>query len=136
MTDPTFQALGTFVVALTPQATDGTPAETALGRLSISKTFAGDIVGTSTGEMLTAMTDTKGSAVYVAIERVRGAIHGREGTFALFHQGISERGAQQLSIAVAPDSGTGALAGLSGTMTLVIANGVHAYELTYQLPGA
>ena len=134
--DPTFQARGTFVVSLAPQSAEGTAEESALGRLSIAKTFSGDIAGTSTGEMLTAMTPIKGSAVYVAIERVRGSIDGRHGTFVLHHEGISERGEQRLSISVVPDSGSGALTGLSGTMTLVIANGVHSYELTYELPAA
>ena len=136
MTEPTQQARGTFVVALTPQSSDGTPEDTALGRMSIAKTFSGDIAGTSTGEMLTAMTSTKGSAAYVAVERVRGSISGREGSFALHHQGISDRGAQQLSIMVVPDSGSGALTGLTGSMSLVIANGLHSYELTYRLPDA
>lgn len=136
MTESTQQARGTFVVSITPQSSDGTPEDTVLGRMSIAKTFSGDIAGTSTGEMLTAMTGTKGSAVYVAVERVRGSIGGREGAFALHHQGISDRGEQQLSIMVVPDSGSGALTGLTGSMSLVIANGVHSYELTYRLPDA
>lgn len=136
MTQSTMSAHGTFVVTVTPQSTDGTAEETALGRLAIAKTFSGDILGTSTGEMLSAMTGTKGSAVYVAIERVRGSIGGREGTFVLHHCGIMDRGTQQLTISVVPDSGSGALAGLTGEMSLVIANGVHSYELKYRLPDA
>lgn len=136
MTELALQARGTFEVVLTPQGTDGTPEETALGRLAIAKTFSGDIVGTSTGEMLSAITSVKGSAAYVAIERVRGSIGGRVGTFVLHHRGIMDRGAQQLLISVVPDSGSGDLAELTGEMSLVVANGVHSYELNYCLPDA
>jgi len=51
--------------------------------MSIDKQFNGDLEATSKGEMLSAMTDVKGSAGYVAIERVSGTLHGRGGTFVL-----------------------------------------------------
>ena len=44
------------------------------------------------------------------------------------------QGAQQLSITVVPDSGVGALAGLSGVFKLRIADGTHFYEFDYALP--
>jgi hypothetical protein len=43
------------------------------------------------------------------------------------------RGAPQLAITVVPDSGTAELAGLSGRMTITIADGKHSYELEYSL---
>ncbi len=134
MTDAVLHAIGTFTVSLTPQHTDGTPDETAMGRLSIAKTWSGGIDGTSSGEMLTAMTSMKGSAAYVAVERVRGSVDGREGTFAMYHRGLSDRGVQSLSIEVVPDSGTGALVGIVGELSIVIAGGVHSYDLAYRLP--
>jgi hypothetical protein len=85
--------------------------------------------------MLTAMTAVKGSAGYVAVERVQGAVHGRTGSFALLHTGVMARGEQRLTISVVPDSGTGDLAGLAGKMTIVIADGKHSYEFEYELPG-
>ena len=84
--------------------------------------------------MLTGMTDVKGSAGYVAIERVTGALGRRSGTFILQHSGTMTRGAQQLSITVVPDSGTGALAGLQGKMSIQIEGGKHSYEFEYSLP--
>ena len=57
-------------------------------------------------------------AGYVAMERVIGTLEGRTGTFALQHSGTMTRGAQQLSVTVVPDSGTGELTGLSGTLTI------------------
>lgn len=130
-------ASGTFEVKLKPQKADNSEAESAnLGRMSIDKQFHGDLEATSKGEMLSAMTDVKGSAGYVAIERVTGTLHGRSGTFILQHSGTMTRGVPQMSVSVVPDSGTGQLTGLAGKMTIQIADGKHFYELDYTLPEA
>jgi hypothetical protein len=68
------------------------------------------------------------------MEKVTGTLAGRAGTFVLQHSGTMTRGVQQLTVTVVPDSGTGALAGLSGTMTVRIEGGKHSYEFTYELP--
>ena len=129
----TTRATGTFDVKITPQATD-TPTEgSPLGRMSIDKQFHGDLEGTSKGEMLTAGTAIKNSAVYVAVERVTGTLHGKTGTFALHHTGIMNRGDQSLTITVVPDSGTGELTGITGTLSIEIANGKHSYVFDYAL---
>src|SRR5947199_3372757 len=125
----TTHASGTFEVKLTPQA-----EEASLGRLSIDKQFHGDLEATSKGQMLTAGTGVKGSAGYVAIERVTGALAGHSGSFVLQHSGTMTRGVPQLSITVVPDSGTGQLAGLTGKMTITIADGEHSYGFDYTLP--
>ena len=127
-------ARGTFEVKLTPQAPNGNAQDSALGRMTIDKQFRGDLEGTGRGEMLTAMSPVKGSAGYVAIERVSGKLQGRTGTFVLQHSGTMARGAQQLTISVVPDSGTGELAGLAGEMVIIIADGKHSYEFEYSLP--
>ena len=98
--------------------------------MAIDKQFQGDLTGSSKGEMLTAMTETKGSAGYVAIERVTGTLHGRRGSFVLQHSGTMTRGAPHLVITVVPDSGTDQLTGLSGTMTITIADGKHSYTFS------
>ncbi|HEX7877978.1 MAG TPA: DUF3224 domain-containing protein [Candidatus Eisenbacteria bacterium] len=129
-------ARGPFDVKLTPQSPTGDNPEPTLGRMLLVKSFHGDLEATSTGEMLTAGTSTKGSAAYVAVERVTGTLHGRRGTFSLHHTGIMTRGVPDLSIHVVPDSGDGELAGISGTLAIQIEGGKHSYELTYDLPGA
>jgi hypothetical protein len=86
--------------------------------------------------MLTAATSVQGSAAYVAIERITGTLHGRTGTFVLQHSGTLTRGAPHQNITVVPDSGTGQLAGISGTMTINIADGKHSYDFEYTLPAA
>jgi hypothetical protein len=128
-------AAGTFEVKIVPQKPDNRPAETAnLGRMSIDKQFQGDLAGTSQGEMLSLMTEVKGSGVYVAIERVNGTLQGKTGSFALHHTGIMTRGTPHLSVTVVPDSGTGELAGISGMLEIKIENGKHFYEFEYTLP--
>jgi hypothetical protein len=102
--------------------------------MSIDKQFHGDLEATSKGQMLTAGTEVQGSAGYVAIERVSGTLGGRSGTFALQHSGTMTRGEPQLSITVVPDSGTGQLVGLAGTMLITIADGKHSYGFDYTLP--
>ena len=128
----TKRASGTFEVKLTPQA-DGEVGDPAVGRMSIEKQFRGGLEGVSRGQMLSVMTDVKGSAGYVAMERVNGMLDGRGGTFALQHSGTMTRGAAQLTVTVVPDSGTGQLAGLSGRMSINIADGQHSYEFEYAL---
>lgn len=131
------RASGTFEVKLNPQATAHDHAGAPLGRFSIDKQFQGDLVGTSKGEMLTGGTEVKNSAGYVAIERVSGTLHGKTGTFILQHSGSMNRGTPSLVITVVPDSGTGELAGLSGTMTITITDGKHSYVFDYTLvPGS
>lgn len=117
----TQSASGPFDVKITPQKPDSEVAEDAkIGRMTIDKQFHGDLEATSKGEMLATQTEVEGSAGYVAMERVTGTLHGREGTFVLQHSATMNRGVPDLSIAVVPDSGTGELKGLIGKMNIVV----------------
>ena len=134
-TPMTATAKGPFDVKLTPQGAAADPA--AVGRMSLDKTFHGDLAGTSVGEMLAVRTAVAGSAGYVAIERVTGTLAGRTGTFALQHWGMMDKGTPDLKISVIPDSATGDLSGLAGTMTIDIQpGGKHFYVFDYALPPA
>lgn len=86
--------------------------------------------------MLTAGRYEKGSAGYVAVESVTGALNGRRGVFALQHSGTLNNGVHSLSISVVPGSGTGELTGIAGTMNVILENGKHSYVFDYTLPGA
>lgn len=132
----TRHASGIFEVKVTPLAVDEKVAGLTVGRLGLDKRFTGDLDATSKGEMMTAETSVEGSGGYVAIERVDGSLAGRKGTFMLLHQGTMKGGDFKLTIVVAPDSGTGQLAGLAGTMGIVIAEGKHSYAFDYTLPEA
>lgn len=103
-------------------------------RMSIDKQISGKLAGTGKGEMLSAGTEVKGSAGYVAIEKVTGTLDGRQGSFILQHSGTMSRGVPQLSITVVPDSGTGELAGLIGKFQIAIKEGKHFYNFEYALP--
>jgi len=129
----TTHASGTFEVKLTPQPADDYADGATLGRMTIDKQFHGDLEATSKGQMLTGMASVKGSAGYVAIERVSGVLAGRRGTFVLQHSGSMNRGAPSLTISVVPDSGTDQLAGLAGTMVINVVEGRHSYRFDYTL---
>lgn len=127
-------ARGPFEVKLSPQAADDRAAAAFLGRLAIDKTFRGDLEATSVGQMLAARGSKPESAGYVAIEQVTGTLAGRSGGFMLQHSGHSSPTGQSLVINVVADSGTGALTGLSGSMTIEIApGGAHSYRFDYSL---
>jgi hypothetical protein len=129
-------AAGPFEVKMTPQAADDYADGATLGRMTLDKQFHGALEATSRGQMLTGMGGVKGSAGYVAIERVTGTLDGRQGSFILQHTGVMDRGAPRLTITVVPDSGTDGLEGLAGTMTIdVAAGGKHTYDFTYTLAG-
>lgn len=130
-------ASGFFEVKIAPQRADehgvGDPI---IGRMALDKEFHGDLQAMSKGQMLALRTATEGSAGYVAIERVVGSLHGRNGTFALQHSGIMRRGASSLELRVIPDSGTDELFGLDGTMAIIIRDGKHLYEFDYSIGDA
>ena len=132
----THHASGAFEVKLAPQQPEDKAEGSSLGRMSVDKQFHGDLEAGSKGQMLTAGTDIKGSAAYVAIERVSGTLHGRAGSFVLQHHGTLTRGAAQQGITVVPDSATGELLGLSGRMSIRIADGKHFYDFEYTLAAA
>jgi hypothetical protein len=125
------RAIGPFEVRMAPLETSA-----PIGRMSLDKTYHGDLEGTAVGEMMAAMGTVEGSAAYSAIEQFTGTLAGRTGTFMLQHTGVMNRGTPSLVITVVPDSGTGELAGLSGTMNIIIEGGAHSYTFDYTLPPA
>ena len=125
---------GKFDITITPAAPPAHEGRTALARMLLDKQYFGELQATGQGEMLTARTDTKGSAAYVAIERVTGTLNGRQGGFVIQHSGTMSGGASQLAVLIVPDSGSGGLAGISGKMAIKQVAGGHIYELDYVLP--
>jgi hypothetical protein len=130
----TGHATGTFEVKMTPQtAEEGT--DPGIARMLLDKQIHGDLEGTSKGQML-ATGSAQSSGAYVALERITGTLKGRAGSFVLQHSATMTRGMPQMSITVAPDSGTGQLTGLTGTFTIKIDSGKHSYDFEYTLPEA
>jgi hypothetical protein len=129
------QAKGTFDVKATPLSFEDNSDGATLGRMQFDKVFRGDLEATSRVQMLSAIsTSVKGSAAYVAMEWMTGTLHGRKGGFVLHHTGVMDKGAQSLAVHVVPDSGTGELAGITGSYTIDIKDGVHFYTFEYSLP--
>lgn len=126
---------GKFDVSLKPleASAEGKDGVT-LGRMSIDKTFHGELEATSRGEMLSVMTSMQGSAGYVAIEQVTGSLSGKSGSFVLQHFGTIDRGSDRLILEVVPDSASGEISGLTGIMMIKIEDGQHYYELNYDVP--
>jgi hypothetical protein len=101
--------------------------------LTLSKIFHGDLEATSRGEMIAAGNPASGSAGYVAIEQVTGALGGQAGSFFLQHNGVMDHGQPSLTVQVIPASGTGDLVGLKGSMSIDIVDGRHDYVLDYEI---
>lgn len=88
-------------------------ASVALMEIRLSETFAGDIDGESTVRALQVLRDDR-SASLVSVQRFRGRLSGRQGTFVLQGSEIVENGKIKATWFVVPGSGTGQLSGLRG----------------------
>ena len=130
------RASGSFEVSMQPLANTEVSADPMLGRFLLTKKFSGDLEAQARGHMLSAGTPVKGSAGYVAIDQVTGTLEGRKGSFILQHSGSMKRGVPSLSVLVVPDSGTGELAGLTGTLSINIVEGKHFYDFLYSIPAS
>lgn len=122
---------------MSPQpATDGV-GHALIARMGLDKRYYGELDAVSTGEMLASVSASeKGSAGYVAMERVDGTLSGKRGSFVLQHSSTMTRGVPQQSITVVPDTGTGELLGLSGRMSIRVEDKKHYYDFAFTLPAS
>ena len=128
------QASGPFEVKRTALESVDAGQGAAFGRMRFEKRFHGDLDATSVVEMLSVGNPATGSAGYVAVEHVVGTLHGRAGSFMLQHTGVMDHGASSLQVTVVPGTGSGALANLTGTLVIAIADdGAHSYTFDYAL---
>jgi Protein of unknown function (DUF3224) len=123
-------AKGTFEVKMAPVSV----ADEPVMRMSIDKQFHGDLEATSIGQMMAGGNEANGARVYVALETVTGTLAGKSGSFILAHRGTMTATGQELSVIIVPDSGTGELKGISGTLDIQITDGKHFYTMDYMLP--
>ena len=129
------QARGTFDVKVSPLAEDAVGKATGVGRLQLDKRFHGSLQASSVGQML-ASGNGRTFGAYVAIEKVKGNLDGRTGTFDLVHHARMNGGVPEAwTVSVVPGSGTGELEGISGAMVIEITDGVHHYEFSYAIEG-
>jgi hypothetical protein len=87
--------------------------EPKLTRVSVTKSYQGEIVGEGKLEYLMMYRDD-GSASFIGLERVVGSVGGRSGSFVLQHSGTFKGGIATVTLLVVPGSGTGDLRGLRG----------------------
>lgn len=111
----TTRATATFTITGWEETIYDEPAEgSKLSRATVRKTFAGDIVGESTTEVLMSQASDMSGRGYVALERITGRLGERSGTFDVQHC-ASQGGPTPRGIwFVVPRSGTGELRGLRG----------------------
>ncbi|GAA0943999.1 DUF3224 domain-containing protein [Virgisporangium aurantiacum] len=128
------RATGTFELEWDEQPPYDDAEGATLATVTITKTWTGDIEATSVTKLIKAMTAEPTSAGLVAVERVTGKVNGRVGSFVLLHNAISDRGDRFLNVVVLPDSGTGELAGIKGTLNVDVVDGAHNVTLDYTLP--
>jgi hypothetical protein len=125
---------GTFAIQTTPHEPLPLLAGASVGRMTFSKQFSGELAGESVVQMLGHMNMATKSGGYVAIEHIAGSLGGKRGSFLLQHSSLMSRGAPSQTIVVIPDSGTEALTGLTGAMTIDIVDKVHHYTFEFSLP--
>lgn len=113
-------------------------ARPSLSTAVVLKSFSGDLEAESRADlsMCTAdPTDIAAGAGYIASEVVTGQLHGRAGTFVMHHWGVSSAAGQHTGGHIVPGSGTGELAGLTGSIEIAVdAEGAHSITLDYELP--
>jgi hypothetical protein len=88
-------------------------ASSVLTEIRLSEKFSGDLDGESPARALEVLCDDK-SASMVSMQRFRGKLGGRQGTFVLQGSETVENGKIKGTWFVVPGSGTGDLAGLCG----------------------
>lgn len=120
-------------------AYDESPGGPRLSRANVTKQFRGDLDGESTAVVLMCQADPQdleAGGGFVGSERVVGQLNGRDGTFVMQHGGVAGGGQERRTFGhVVPGSGTGALAGLAGTLELSIdAEGRHTLTMQYTIP--
>jgi Protein of unknown function (DUF3224) len=132
-------AKGSFDVKMAPAEPTDFEKANDIARFTGDKTWHGDFEGVSHVEMITGSTASTGSMAYVAIERMTGKLNGRQGSFTFSHRASMMKGgassAAELSVTVVPNSGTGELTGLTGSLDIQIdAQGKHTWTFDYSLP--
>ncbi|HEV7993265.1 MAG TPA: DUF3224 domain-containing protein [Gemmatimonadaceae bacterium] len=124
-------ATGSFDVTITKQET---APDAAVARNLLYKEFHGELEAIAHGEMLAAFEPLTNAGVYVAIDRVSGTLHGKSGSFIIAHRGIANADGQTLDIVIVAGTGTGQLAGITGTLGIQIVEKKHFYTVDYELP--
>ena len=103
-----------------------------LARAHITKTFQGDLTGTSETEIITVHIENP--AANAGGERFQGTVQRRKGGFVLRHNAGGDNGVAWMTWKIVETTGTGDLAGIRGEGEITIGpDGGHSYALDYEL---
>src|SRR6266700_244740 len=133
------RATGTFSVkSFNPTSLAPEPAiATALpvGVSTMEKHFEGDIAGRSATLFTAAFDPATGAGAYVAMESFEGSVDGRDGAFNFLHSASTSGGDRSAEFfSIVASSGTGQLAGISGTGGMAVdPDGTHRIWLDYAI---
>ena len=128
-------ATGTFQVTVKPAETSEIGKAAGLGRMTIDKVWSGGIEGTSKGEMTVSSVGT--AMAYVALETMVVKVDGKSGTFVFAHKATmdsTDPKSGAMDITVLPNTGTGDLKGIEGSLQITIDKSGHSYDFMYTLP--
>ena len=104
-----------------------------LARAAVTQKFTGDVTGDGRVQWLMAYR-ADGTAYFVGLQLVRGAVGGRDGAFVLETHGEFDGKVASWSASVVPGSATGELDGLKGTATFSAPLGSAAsFEMEYDI---
>ena len=112
------------------------PTALGTGNARMVKTFTGGVEGRAVTQFSFCFDNDSGVGSYVATESFEGTVDGRRGTFNFIHSATTLGGGERLHplFVIVPRSGTGELAGISGTGDLVIDDdGTHRMSFDYEL---
>lgn len=128
----TFTTSDFEVTDFVPDVTTALPT----GHLRMRKVYSGEVAGRSVTQFTSAFDQASGVGTYVALESFEGAVEGRTGSFNFVHAASTsgQDRADEYGLIVR-GSGTGALVGISGTVSLTIDDeGTHHMTFDYVIP--
>jgi hypothetical protein len=128
-------ATGTFKVTVKPAEVSEIGKAAGLGRMTIDKVWSGDIEGASKGEMTTSAVGT--TMAYVALETMNVKVNGKSGTFVFSHKATMDSTDPKsgvMEVSVLPNTGTGELKSLEGSLQITMDKSGHSYDFSYTLP--
>jgi len=128
------KASGSFqITSFTEDTYEDRGSGAKLTHASGDQAFSGDIEGEGAVHWLMAYRPD-GTARYVGLQRIKGEIGGRKGSFIIEANGDFDGAASRGSWSVIPSSGTDDLEGITGIGTFDAPGGPKAtYELEYEV---
>jgi hypothetical protein len=141
ITGGTMRAKGTYTVKKWDETTcEQISPEMKTTRASVEYALSGEIEGKASVEYLMfyshfdAKDQHNSTASYVGFILFNGVVAGRPGSFVMKDDGTFEAGSAVSALRISEGSGTGSLAGITGTALYRADQEGYHFELDYKLP--